>query len=116
LVAAHPGLGVGLGVGVGVGIESGATVNDRVSGDEPLPARSIERIENVYAPAARPLYVLGDEQLAYVPVAVPGPSSLHSNVPSSFELSSNEAVVAWMIPDGPLMIVALGPSRSPPGP
>ena len=85
-------------------------MNDRVSGDEPLPARSIERIENVYEPAASPLYVVGDEQLAYAPVAVPGPSSLHSNVPSSFELNSNDAVVACVVPDGPLKIAAIGGS------
>jgi hypothetical protein len=74
LVAAHPvglgdgdgvgpGDGVGLGdgdgvevgVGLGVGVRLGATVNNRVSGDEPLPARSIERIENAYEPALSPV-------------------------------------------------------------
>src|SRR3954468_18897726 len=71
LVAAHPvGLGVGDGVGVGlgdgdglgegdgdglgegegegdgVGVALGLTVNDRVSADEPFPAKSIAYIEN----------------------------------------------------------------------
>ena len=81
-------------VGLGVGVGLGATVNDRVSGAEPLPARSIARVENVYGPLPSPLYVFGDEQLAYVPVVVPGPSSLHSNVPSSSAMNSNDAVVA----------------------
>ena len=103
--------GVGaVGVGLGVGVGSGSTVNDRVSGDEPFSARSIACIENVYEPAPSPLYVFGDEQLAYVPVAVPGPSSLHSNVPSSFELNSNDAVVALVSPDGPLKIAGIGGS------
>ena len=47
-----------------VGVPLGATVNDRVSGDEPFPARSIAHIENVYEPAPSPLYVFGDAQLA----------------------------------------------------
>ena len=85
-------------------------MNDRVAGDETFSARSIARVEKVYEPAASPLYVFGDEQLAYVPVAVPGPSSLHSNVPSSFELNSNDAVVACVIPDGPLKIAGIGGS------
>ena len=47
--------GVGVGDGLGVGVAFGATVNDRVSVDEPFPARSIAYIENVYEPAASPL-------------------------------------------------------------
>ena len=94
--------------GLGVGVALGSTVNDRVSADEPFPARSIAYIENVYAPAPSPLYVFGDEQLAYAPVAVPGPSSLHSNVPSSSATNSNDAVVAGVTGGGPLRIHAVG--------
>ena len=104
--------GDGDGDGLGDGIGLGSTVNDRVTGDETFCARSIARAENVYEPALSPLYVFGDEQLEYVPVAVPGPSSLHSNVPSSFELNSNDAVVALVGPDGPLEIIGIGGSRS----
>ena len=62
----------------------------------------------MYEPAPSPLYVFGDEQLVYVPVAVPGPSSLHSNLPSSLETNSNDAVVALVVAGGPLKIVATG--------
>ena len=55
--------GVGEAVAVGVGVAVGLTVNDRVSADEPFPARSIARVEKVYEPAPSPLYVFGDEQL-----------------------------------------------------
>ncbi len=56
-------VGDGDGLGDGVGVAVGLTVNDRVSGDETFSARSIARIEKVYAPAPSPLYVFGDEQL-----------------------------------------------------
>src|SRR4051794_19308173 len=56
--------GDGDGVGLGVGVALGSTVNDRVSADEPFPAKSIAYIENVYEPVPSPLYVFGDEQLA----------------------------------------------------
>jgi len=67
LVAAHPaGLGDGVlvAVGLGVGVGLGATVNDRVSGAEPLPARSIARVENVYGPLPSPLYVFGEPNVS----------------------------------------------------
>jgi len=51
-------------VGLGVGVGLGATVNDRVSGDEPLPARSIARVENVYGPLPSPLYVFGEPNVS----------------------------------------------------
>ena len=47
--------GVGVGDGLGVGVAFGATVNDRVSVDEPFHARSLAYIEKVYEPAASPL-------------------------------------------------------------
>jgi hypothetical protein len=119
LVAVHPvgagdgvavgvGLGDGVAVGLGVGVGLGSTVKDRVSAVELLSARSIARIVNVYAPAAIPVYVFGDVQLVYVLVTVPGPSSMHSNLPSSFETNSNDAVVAVVTAGGPLRIVAPG--------
>src|SRR3954453_10844710 len=46
-LAVGDGVGLGEGVGDGVGVAPGSTVNDRVSADEPLPARSIVYIENV---------------------------------------------------------------------
>ena len=35
----------------GVGVPLGATVNVRVAGAEPLPARSVAEVKNVYVPA-----------------------------------------------------------------
>ena len=71
-------------VGPDVIVVSGAavsTVNDRVAGvASTLPAASVARTENVYAPSASGPTTRGDVQLAYVPVVAPGPSSLHSNV------------------------------------
>ena len=48
-----------------------------------------------------------------VPVAAPGPSSLHSNVePDSVEVNANVAVVAVTVPLGPLVIEVFGAVRS----
>jgi hypothetical protein len=95
-----------LGDGDGDGL--GPTVNDRVSADGPFPARSIVYIAKVYAPAASPLYSFGEVQGVHAPLAVSGPSRLHSNLSSSSAMNSNDAVVAGVTGGGPLGIHAVG--------
>ena len=54
-------VGVAVGVGVGVGVATGSTVNVRVAGvASTLPAASVARTENVYAPSAVVVYACGD--------------------------------------------------------
>ena len=104
-------------VGPRVIVVSGAavsTVNVRVAGvASTLPAASVARTENVYVPSASGPSVRGEVQLAYVPVAAPGPSSLHSNVePASVEVNVNDGDAPLVVPVGPPVIVVSGAAVS----
>ena len=82
-----------VGVAVGVGVATASTVNARVAGvASRLPAASVARTENVYAPSVVVVYACGEVQVAYVP-APAGVSSLHSNVdPASVAVNVNDGV------------------------
>jgi hypothetical protein len=87
-----------------------STVNDRVAGDASgVPRLSVARTENVYEPSASDVYARGEVHAAYVPVAAPGPSSLHSKVePGLVELKPNDGDELFVVPVGPLEIEVSG--------
>ena len=103
-------------VGPVVIVVSGATVstvNERVAGvASVLPAGSMARTENVYAPSASAVYACGDVHAAYVPVAAPGPSSLHSNVAPASDVNPNDGEFTLINPVGPVVIVVSGATVS----
>jgi hypothetical protein len=91
-----------------------STVNARVAGvASTLPAPSAARTENAYEPSASGPTIRGEVQLTYVPVAPPGPSSLHSNAEPGSELENPNDGDAWfVVPDGPESIVVSGAAVS----
>ena len=79
-----------------------STVNGRVAGVGSVIPERVARTENVYRPSVSGPYAFGDAQLVYVPVVVPGPSSLHSNVePDSVAVNRYDGEVTFVGPDGP---------------
>src|SRR5947208_14348758 len=73
-----------------------------------LPAGSVARRKNVYAPGASPLKLTGEVHGANVPCPA-GPSSRHWNVtPALLELNVNDALEPETVPDGPESIVVGG--------
>ena len=70
---------------------------------------SVARTENVYAPSASEFSACGEVHVAYVPVAEPGPSSLHWNVtPISVPENVNWVALVLIVPLGPVLIVVSG--------
>ena len=104
-------------VGPPVIVVSGAavsTVNDRDAGvASTLPAASVARTRNVYAPSASEPRMRGDVHGPNVPTAAPGPSRRHSNVePASELVNVNVAVLTLIGPVGPPVIVVSGAAVS----
>jgi hypothetical protein len=73
-----------------------------------LPTASVARTLNVYDPFARLEYAFGDVHEPYVPVVVPGPSSLHWNVSVASLLKPKLALFVVIVPVGPVSIVVCG--------
>src|SRR3954452_7679279 len=99
------GLGDGPGSGSGSGWGSASTVQLRLAGvAATLPAASLARTEKVCALTVSPERDLGEVHPAQLPV-----SSLHSKVePDSVAVKEKLAVVAVVVPLGPLEIVVSG--------
>jgi hypothetical protein len=91
-----------------------STVNEREAGDASgVPNPSVARTENVYEPSASGPYARGDVHATHVPVADPGPSSLHSNVdPVSEPEKPNDGDALPVVPVGPESLVVSGAAVS----
>ena len=92
-------------VGPPVIVVSGAvvsTVNERDAGvASTLPAASVARTMNVYAPSASEPRIRGDVHGPNVPTAAPGPSRRHSNVAfASLEVNVIVALLTLIGPSG----------------
>ena len=75
-----------------------------------LPAASVARTAKLWVPAARALYVVGD-----VHEVKAAPSRLHENVdPTSSDENANSAVVALVVPAGPVTMLVSGGAMSVP--
>ena len=104
-------------VGPLVIVVSGAavsTVNARVAGDASvLPAASVARTRERVRPVRERPEAFGELQVVNVPVAAPGPSSLHSNVESiSVDVNENDCAATFVVPIGPAVIVVSGAAVS----
>ncbi len=90
-----------------------STVNVRVAGDaSTLPAASVARTLNVYAPSASEPRMRGDVHDCHVPAVAPV-SRRHSNVePVSLEENVNVGEFVVIVPVGPVSMVVFGAAVS----
>src|ERR671915_1910141 len=72
-----------------------------------LPAASVDRTENVWLPAARPVYEAGEVHVSYA-----APSSEQSYVTPGSDAKLIDALVERVCGSGPAVIVVSGVTRS----